>query len=355
MALDRVGVGTSWLVAVLMGATSIACTFDNGGTSFDGGADAETDDGGRRADATVDARPKVSDEVLDGLAAATLVGEVNARAWARTSSAPEVFVTAILPIQQADKNQTDGEVCPVIAENGNTRTYTGGCTSSTAEAWFGSATVTGPKVNGIPLSVTYDHFGHTGTTTCNTVVFATETRYTGTLLRGSALPLLPVDVDLKLGVKRPTTACVLETAAVGFDYHMTIETGPDGNNDMTPDTRTWNGSGRAGKQSGENAGLMSATTASEVTGQACGSEALSGTTTLSAGGHTVVITYDGASDCSNMSTVQWSFDGVAQAAMTGVLCAIAAPGRRAGGAAGSTTLVLLGAFVLFRSVRRRQR
>jgi hypothetical protein len=306
------------------------------------GADAPAADAGGADGAAADAAPpdasgadagaKVADEVLSGLGPAALDGAVNARTWARLASAPQVFFTAYLPIYQADQLVAQSETCPAVVIENNVRTYTGGCTTSTGEPWFGTATVIGPVVYGIPGTVTYEGFGHGGMVQCGGAAHATETRYTGSVRRGSAGPAVPVVVDLGLAVERVDAACATEQTSLGYDYAMTVDTSGDADMSGTPDRRTWVGSGRVGKNGGEHAGLVTASTASEVTGEACGPEALSGTTTIAAGGHTLGIGYDGLTDCENGSTVQWSYDGADQGELTGVNCRAAA-GRRGGAGA----------------------
>jgi hypothetical protein len=322
MLVFRARVGSAFhLLAAMLGC--VACSFDNSGADGDDDVDADVD-------GSPDAGPRVSDEVLDGLAAATLADENDALEWAKQTSAPMVLVIAYAPISEADLLRESGhEVCPRMVEAGDTRTYTGECVTSANESWFGTATVVGPLVNGVPALVTYDHFGHDGTTMCNTVAFYTERRYTGTVRRGATLPALPVNVDLVIGQKRPSSACTIELARYGYDYDLTLVSGPDANLDNTPDTRTWNGSGRIGKDMGEHAGMVTAQTANEVTAQQCGAEALSGKTTLSAGAHQLVIGYDGAATCDPESTVTWSLDGVAKGELKGVVCTVGAPGGRA--------------------------
>jgi hypothetical protein len=361
MAAPRTVVMATGLVLTLLPAALPACTFDNAGNPIDAAvADASSVDApmpadAAPADASADATPKVADDVLAGLGPAVLATATDARAWARRGSAPEVFFTAYLAVHEAEQRLLAGDTCPVVVSNGNVKTYTGGCTDAKGEVWSGVATLLGPVVSSIPGSVTYADFGHTGTTTCGaSMMLATETRYTGKVVRGSALPALPIVVDLKLRETRATAACALETADFGIDYQMTVDTSGDTDNNGTPDTRTWNGSGRLGKASGENAGLIAATTTSEITGEACGSEALAGTSQLSSDGHVVEIGYDGTTDCDSMSTVTWSLDGVAQGELTGVICTLSPPGARTRGTGGAAAL-LLGLLLVAGERRRRRR
>jgi hypothetical protein len=360
MAAPRLVLTTVCQVGLVAGALALAgCTFESSGAPVDAGSA----DGGEAADAAlpiadgaIDASvAPVSGPVLAGLAPAELGNQAAALVWTRRASAPEVFFTAYLPIYQADQLLLDGETCPVIVDSGTMRTYTGNCTTSKGDVWSGNATVLGVVVSGIPGSVSYAGFGHTAVTMCGSATLTTEQLYTGTVVRGSALPALPIVVDVDVRDQRLSAACASEVVHTGIDYHMTVDSGGDGNNDGTPDTRTWNGAGRLGDTSGASTGLVGASTAAEVTGQACSKEALGGSTTMRAGGHTIVVGYDGATDCSPDSTVTWSLDGAPQGELSGVFCSLRPPGRRGGGTSGTGAALLLGAALVVAERRRRGR
>lgn len=52
----------------------------------------------------------------------------------------------------------------------------------------------------------------------------------------------------------------------------------------------------------------------------CTDEALSGTTTINAGSHTIDVSYDGQTDCDTTHTVRWTFDGADQGELAGSSC-----------------------------------
>jgi hypothetical protein len=111
-------------------------------------------------------------------------------------------------------------------------------------------------------------------------------------------------------------------------------------------SRTWNGSGKAGTSA---LGGASVSTKDEViSSSVCGHEAASGTTTVTAGSTSMVITYDGATKCDTDSRVKWSLDGADQGELVGVQCGVAPGGELA-------ALALAGASVIpwFRRRNRR--
>src|SRR5207237_7006940 len=81
----------------------------------------------------------------------------------------------------------------------------------------------------------------------------------------------------------------------------------------------------------------------------CFSEAHSGTTTLTGGGKTAVITYDGGTDCDEEGTVTWTLDGVDQGEVAGVACTVTGVHGRASG----SLLLAAGAIAIALSRRRR--
>ena len=79
--------------------------------------------------------------------------------------------------------------------------------------------------------------------------------------------------------------------------------------------------GSAGSQSSGAIGLS--TDNEDFNKVTCPYEASAGSTTITGGGHTAVITYDGATDCSTSSTVTWTYDGIDRGTLFGVFCDVA--------------------------------
>jgi len=102
------------------------------------------------------------------------------------------------------------------------------------------------------------------------------------------------------------------------------------------------------------------TTTNEVLDDSvCNGEPVSGTTTVRGGGDTATFTYDGATECDSEHSVPWAFDGTPRGSVTGVQCAVAAPGAAPPGGAralaiGALPLIAL-AFVCGRARRRQVR
>src|SRR5262249_46753156 len=118
-------------------------------------------------------------------------------------------------------------------------------------------------------------------------------------------------------------------AMTKYTYSGTVE--------GTYDTATvWNGTGtvvRGGLL--EPVGTVTATTTDELEDNTvCSGQPSSGQTSIEAGDHTAVITYDGATMCSAMHLAKWSVDGVDKGTVDGVTCAASrgpgAPGLGAG-------------------------
>jgi hypothetical protein len=114
---------------------------------------------------------------------------------------------------------------------------------------------------------------------------------------------------------------------------------------------TWNGSGRFGTTT---LGVLSTSTHDEVLDQmTCQHTPLSGTTTITAGSDTAVITYQGATTCDMTASAAWTLNGAAQPNLTGVSCSVTGSiGSRRGLAA---PLVAFAAIGLISRARRKRR
>ena len=141
----------------------------------------------------------------------------------------------------------------------------------------------------------------------------------------------------------------METSGAGFDFDLRLEVSGSGLDDDCDDIGNaagvyeysgsrredgtqdiWNGSGVIGNSV---TGSYEVETVDEVLdSDVCSSEALSGTTTVTAGSDVAVFTYDGASDCDEASTITWTFNGADRGELEGVSCGIdRAPGGPAPG------------------------
>jgi hypothetical protein len=128
-------------------------------------------------------------------------------------------------------------------------------------------------------------------------------------------------VDLTSTSSGSDTSCVTMTGSSATSYSGTVT------------DNTWNGSGDTGNST---QGKVHGETKDEVLSGPCSSEAQSGTTTLTSGSNTVIITYDGATKCDQSSTVKWSLNGTDMGELTGVRCEASA-----GLLAGASALWLL--------------
>lgn len=226
---------------------------------------------------------------------------------ANTISAPKAYTVAVVLAAALDPEAT----CPAASPGPDAETtiYTGGCTDESGHTWFGQATV---RVEGEQVGViTYEDFGSEGPQTCTsggTVTSRSSFDGTVTLVQDGSYTIDVTgegdDVDLD--------ACTATRAEVVLTY--------EGQRVDTSDTvSVWSGHGEVGNST---LGRAEAETVDEVVDEdGCETEAQSGATTLTTKDHTVVITYDGATDCDPESTVTWTLDGADQGELLDVSCA----------------------------------
>ena len=264
------------------------------------------------------------------------------------ASAPNAFMQSYLPVLTADISLQFGGSCPVKAESGDTTTYTGGCTDEEGQTWSGSATVV---EGGSGSTIEYDGFGFASTTSCGGMGYPTSTEWNGRIeMGGTPSPggAGSFETDVRVDLTGPDEDdCTASTFAWAFDYAGTFEAGPDGDGDSEPDAQIYDGEGEfgilvvtgdpsiEGRVSAETVDEIVVTTfTSDTSFTLCQSEALSGTTTIEAGDHTTVLTYDGDTDCDAEPTITWTLDGASQGELAGVGCSIhAARARSSGGLA----------------------
>jgi len=237
--------------------------------------------------------------------AADLTDPDNVAELATSSSAPNAYTLAVL--FGASLENEDGD-CPSRSETDGSVTYTGDCTDQDGDEWVGSATVnqTGEESG----TITYDGLGRTSQEDCDGGGTVESTQlFDGTVTIDASGGF---EIEMSgTGTQVDEEACTAQEASFAIEY--------SGTQVEESDTVTrWSGEGRFAT---DTTGLVEASTTDEIVDdEGCATEAESGTTTLVAGGHEAVITYDGATDCDPESTVTWTLDGEDQGELEGVEC-----------------------------------
>lgn len=247
-----------------------------------------------------------------------------------SASAPGVFISAALPLLTISADQLSGEevTCPEIVVEGAVTTYTGGCTAEDGVEWFGVA------VSDEATGVTYEDFGYTRASEDCSGVMETLS-FSGGIAVVESEGMTEFDIDVVIAIEGAEDDCSTQSEVQAIAY--------EGSQAVSGEVTTWNGSGQYGSLLH---GVVEAATVDEVLHDAgCATEAESGTTTLSSGANEVVITYDGATDCAENSTVTWTLNGEEQGELEGVACS------SRGGPMGGALLVLAG---LVGALRRRR-
>jgi len=286
-----------------------------------------------------------ADKVLGNLPPARLDTPDHIVSLASSASAPNVFAISMFALGIV---QTSNDpACPKKTEGAGSVRYDGGCTDKNGTQWFGSVEITGSQASS---DVSYEDFGQKKQVDCAGVKKDSTLAFTGTARYGAAASGFEFTVDLRgefTGVDEDH--CQPALGGVAWDYSGTVaQTGADADGDGQPDDTLWNGSGRMGLI---ETGVVEASTKGELVSEAtCKTEALSGTTELSAGKDVVLITYDGKTDCDETGTVQYSVNGQPKGELEGVKCS-ASPGSGSGGGLGAA---LVGALAGFASRRRRR-
>jgi hypothetical protein len=251
-----------------------------------------------------------------------------------TASAPNVYMNSVMPMMLAELMTQMDAGCPIKTTSGAIDTYQGGCTIGDT-SWVGTMTVD----NSAPDAgtVRFEDFGFQESEDCGGGTVTTKATYKGSFIQSpgsSGDSTFKVDLVME-GEGTDGGSCDLMTASAAWNYEGR----------MNDDTGVWNGKGRVGNS---ERGVVSAETANETIDEAvCSDEAASGTTTLTAGSDTAVITYDGASDCQPTSTVTWTLNGVSQGTVAGIPCSAAPAGVQ-------TLALLVAAAALWRSRRSRR-
>lgn len=279
--------------------------------------------------------------VMDSWGRASIADAEDAYYW-HSGSAPQVYGSVGLlaaAIAQSAEASATANGCPSREENGDTTTYQGDCEADGA-SWFGKLTVVGATdvEEGGDVSYRFENFGMERTQDCEsggTVQGRSLLAGTMKLEETGETGVSRFDVDLRIEQRTvDSELCTVDGEnELAFDYTGTrAEAG---------NSTTWNGSGRIGE---ESRGAVNVRTEDEVVDSSvCSSEALSGTTTLEGRDSVAVLTYDGATDCSNDATVTWTLDGEEMGTLEGVSCTVAG---------GAPSWLALTALLLLRRRRR---
>ena len=242
----------------------------------------------------------------------------DVRVWATTVSAVAVYSRGYQLIAVADGQETYADpTCPSVSDDGTTLTVQGDCTDRAGHDWKGSATV---ERDGDDRAVKLAAF------------------------EGDAGDFTLHQVNPSL---HEFEAHYVAGEVTTVDYSGSVH------GDYGAET-LWHGSGHA-KREGVLLpnGEVDATTLDEIVDDSvCSGQPVSGSTTLTAGDQTAVITYDGDTDCDSDQNAQLSVNGEDRGLMDGITCAVRAPGAAGRGAQNATTLV--GLALLLGRVRRRR-
>ena len=217
----------------------------------------------------------------------------DVKVWANAGSAVGVYTHLYEPVALFDgaAEPMDG-TCPAIEDDGTTWTLTGDCTDNEGTSWRGSVEIVRM---GERRELAFDGFG-------KGVPAEATLDGTATVSSSGRRHMFAVDVVHRGGV---TTT---------IDYSGTID------GDYGVDT-TWNGSGSITREGpAEPVGRVQATTVNQVLAESCSGQASSGQTMLEADGDTVVITYDGATDCDEAKAAQWALNGQDMGQIEGIAC-----------------------------------
>lgn len=251
---------------------------------------------------------------IDALPPAALDTSAAVMVFAQSSSMPNAFTAGFLPYIAISLSSDTS--CPARSTNGDTTTYTGGCTDANGNTYGG--TLIAKNIQGTSPSdggLTYQGFSIGTATTCGS---ASLVKFDGAMTT-HASGAIHLDLGLDIDGYADGT-CDPETGFSGYVFDGTVaQQGSNGT--------LWTGTGKVGYTATgaiTQSGKSDVSTQSELIDDGiCNSEAASGSTTFSAGGHSAVVTYDGATDCSPSSTVTWSYDGTNQGTLAGVQCDVA--------------------------------
>ena len=253
----------------------------------------------------------------------------DVRVWATTASALAVYSQFHGPFSFADGQSTFADpACPATTDDGTTLEISGGCVDNDAREWIGSATVV-RAANG-ERTITFDGYGSFDDPDL-------RAEQSGT-----------VEVRLVAAAQREFDVALVREGGLTTTFYYA------GHVEGDYDTATvWSGEGTV-ERDGLVAptGTVHASTVDErVDDAVCSGQPVSGETTLSIGGRTAVITYDGETDCDGDQAARYSVDGEDRGMITGINCSIAPRGASPGGIALYVVAIGIALFIRARSIR----
>lgn len=254
-------------------------------------------------------------EELDGYKEAKLESGDDVKQWSGSASAVTIFFFSMTPMIAADlSHQGDDETsCPAVITEGSKKTYKGGCTDKSGKTWFGTAVTESFNQETSSVGVIrYEGFGYESTETCGGQPAASSLKVDGEIKgEGTENVSKPTfDINFRMKLSNVNDDCTLKSDTLLIDYAGAFE--PMGTG------QKWSGKGWIGSAT---FGKLEASTVDQILDtETCQNESLSGSTTLKAGKSTVVVTYDGATDCDEDSTAHWSLNGQDQGEMAGIGC-----------------------------------
>lgn len=259
----------------------------------------------------------VAGPLLDKMEPAEIHTAEDMHPWTG-ASAPRMYTLALTV---AGSLQDRADACPSKVVDGNTTTWTGGCTDEEGANWLGTLTDVRDAPGSATGTTTYDGFGTlTKSDECDGQ-FSVRSIATGKVTVAGTATEANFDLDLKIEGNSISEDCVLTDRIVALDYAGSVKGAVPNGKNSAQGPSTWNGKGRMGETL---QGAVSAETVDEVIDlNKCLTEALSGSTKITAGHHVAVITYDGATDCAETSSAKWTLDGEAKGELQGVGCSAA--------------------------------
>jgi hypothetical protein len=297
----------------------------------------------------------VAEKELSTYNEAKLTTAEEAQAWALLSSAPMIYVFSTGPLANISlglpSSRFEDPSCPKRGYKGDDYTVEGGCTDKDGTEYSGKATYRSSGSRGAGRYV-FENFTQVAKDECGGNPVTTRSVFRGTVVVKASGDAITFESDVVMEAEGPggisgdffgddepePENCEIVKGSMAWDYSGSF-TG------SILDRSTWKGSGRVGNS---ELGFVTAETKDQVIDrEVCATEAASGTTTIKSGSDTVVITYDGAEECS-FGTVKWSHNGTPMGELQGVMCSAASGVGLAG-----WMLVSLGALSLLRRSRRR--
>lgn len=251
-------------------------------------------------------------------------------AWANSASALAVFAPAYEPLATADGvSSFDDASCPQVEDDGTTLTIGGDCTDESGTQWIGSARV----VRGADGTYELSLEGY-GSGDAN----GSPARVTGTFR------IAPTDDGAHTFI-----------ADYVQEGPLTLEVDYEGRVEGDYDSATlWSGSGTVARSgSTDVSGTAQATTTDQFRDATiCPNQSLSGSTLLLIDERTLLIEYDGATNCDEALTARYFVDGEERGTVEGITCSASSPRRGARNLSALVLPVTLAAIVSRRARKR---